>query len=356
MSVTQGNSRLNARNAFDSRKSLSSSTDLFGSITPPKLSKHTSLSLSFSKTGARKTQPFTGIAPNQIVTGNRESDIKTNYGSINLYQSLPKGHLGFLRYSVSTLDGSGLGLTGLDLAERAYLNRGRIHNLRYSQSGAIKDKYNHFRLEFSKSSSVFKPVSKKPAILILGASNAGGAGNESESDSWRVDIANIITFDHKRHLLKIGGEFSRESLMQKTSSNLNGTYTFSNLAGFNSSRPLLFTQRLNGNQAKLSQTRVSIFFQDYIRLVKNFQAGIGLRYEWQNTHSDFDNFAPRLNLVWSPFKSSRFTIQAGFGIVYQWLGTSDLLTIENESRIDLGELLVPESGFPNSAHKCFGLV
>ena len=348
VSMSHSNSILNARNSFEKEKLPMRLTTFFASIAPPKLSKDTSLAMSFSNSKNTNEQYFIGILPESFSAGGRKSNFKSSFGSIGIYQNLPREHIGYLNYSFSSADGDGIGLGGFDSAERAYQSVNRIHTLRYSQNGSIKQVHNHFRAEFSKLKSSFKPISRKPTVLILDTLNFGGAGNETESDTTKFTLANILTFDHKKHLLKFGGEFLYESAWQMRASNQNGTYTFSDIQSFNQKSPLIYTQRIGENFARVSQTQLSLFFQDYIRVAKHFQVGIGLRYEWQNVVSDFNNFSPRLHFVWSPLRSAKFTVQGSFGQVYSWLNTSSLVTIESDNGGNSAEFVFIKPEFPIS--------
>lgn len=91
-----------------------------------------------------------------------------------------------------------------------------------------------------------------------------------------------------------------------------------------------------------------MFFQDYLRISKYFQAGIGLRYEHQNTIKDYNNFAPRLGFVWSPEKTGRLILRGVLGIIYLWLETSELAAILSYAGGESSnQLIIRHPGFPN---------
>ena len=46
----------------------------------------------------------------------------------------------------------------------------------------------------------------------------------------------------------------------------------------------------------------------------------GIRYEAQTHVTDYNGFAPRFGVTWSPFKSGKTTIRGSGGIFYDWLG------------------------------------
>ncbi len=56
-----------------------------------------------------------------------------------------------------------------------------------------------------------------------------------------------------------------------------------------------------------------------------------MRYEVQTHLDDYNNFAPRFGVTWSPFKSGRTTLRASAGIFYDWLSTG---TYEQTLRVD----------------------
>jgi hypothetical protein len=73
----------------------------------------------------------------------------------------------------------------------------------------------------------------------------------------------------------------------------------------------------------------------------------GLRYELQTHVDDHLNFAPRIGVTWSPFKSGKTSLRGSWGIFYDWLPTG---TYEQVLRVDgyrQQELNIIDPTYPN---------
>ncbi|MFV0387824.1 MAG: hypothetical protein ACK5NT_03630 [Pyrinomonadaceae bacterium] len=55
----------------------------------------------------------------------------------------------------------------------------------------------------------------------------------------------------------------------------------------------------------------------------------GVRYEVQNKIEDYNNVAPRLGLVFTPFRSKNIIFRFGFGLFYGWLDADQLVQLKN---------------------------
>ena len=128
-------------------------------------------------------------------------------------------------------------------------------------------------------------------------------------------------FDVGKHSLKFGTEIEYEKFQSVSENNVNGRFIFSSIEDFNNQTPSQYSQTLGSTSVKYSQTRASIFFQDYFKIYKTFQLSLGLRYEWQNGLTDSNNFSPMFGDVWSPEKSGKFIVRGGFGVFYDWRDT-----------------------------------
>src|SRR5262249_2341838 len=65
--------------------------------------------------------------------------------------------------------------------------------------------------------------------------------------------------------------------------------------------------------------RGSWFVGDDWRVRPNLTLSFGLRHEFQTKLDDKINFAPRLGVAWSPFKSRKTTIRGGGGLFFERL-------------------------------------
>jgi hypothetical protein len=84
-----------------------------------------------------------------------------------------------------------------------------------------------------------------------------------------------------------------------------------------------------------------------VRLYKNFQIGLGLRYERQSNIKDNNNFSPRLSFVWSPDKESKIVMRSGVGVFFKWLDTTPLSTILSNDGRNGSDLIIINPSYPN---------
>ncbi|MCB1025906.1 MAG: hypothetical protein KDB79_16035 [Acidobacteria bacterium] len=345
-SAAFGRSIFNARNAFEIIKPASSENSVYGSVTPPALSKNTSLSFSFNISQTTKENSFIGVLPVNNIENDRRSSTTIGGFSVNLYQNLTKGQVGFFRYRFLSTHSTRIGLGPLDVSSRSADLTTRDHSFRYSQTGIIGENTNHFRAEFSLRSNQTVPIDPARAINILDTLNFGGSSSNSDSEYRTLGISDNFTFSHRRHLIKIGFDTSIGILRKNIRDNINGTFVFLSFNDFQKNEPLFYSVRKETAAAEIADIRIAPFIQDYVRLSEYFQIGIGLRYEWQNTVGNLDNFSPRLSFAWSPEKSGKFIMRAAFGILYKWLDTSDLLRIKSDNS-GSSDLIFYQPGYPD---------
>jgi len=77
-----------------------------------------------------------------------------------------------------------------------------------------------------------------------------------------------------------------------------------------------YTQSFGNGNYTVDDTLWALFAQDDWHLLSNLTVNLGLRYERQTFTDSTKDFAPRVGLVWDPYKNGRDVIRAGFGIYY----------------------------------------
>lgn len=162
------------------------------------------------------------------------------------------------------------------------------------------------------------------------------------------------TFSHLRgrHALKFGGDVLPNWIEFFNSLNFSGSYRFPSLESFGRSLAgappaspdqRRYTQAFSGNATHGTLvhpdfTEYAIFAQDEWRLHPRVTLNLGIRYDLQviakprvrnpspalaavgldtsALRTDSNNFAPRLGLAWSPLRSDRLVVRAGYGIFF----------------------------------------
>src|SRR6266850_2070152 len=148
------------------------------------------------------------------------------------------------------------------------------------------------------------------------------------------------------HAVRFGFEGQRIHFNQNTTSQRGGIVTFPTLERFLTGTPSTVEFVLPGKLDPVRGYRqwlFAFFAQDDVHVKSNFTMNLGLRYEfitvptevngkisnlrnvtdsqttvgdpWHNNPS-LKNFAPRVGLVWDPFKTGKTSVRAGFGIFF----------------------------------------
>jgi hypothetical protein len=340
--------KLNARNPLSLQRIPQQSVNITSFLIFPAFKKRTSLSTLLVANQNSKSVNFIGVNPIKGI----ENEIKSNrtffLPSIVVAHNLTKNHVLNIIYGLVKLKTTNLGVGGFDLSERSYTKNTTGNLLQISETGVIKKKFsNQFKLEVGSTISKSIPNSKNQSIIVLGSFSEGGANINNKSNGFATNATDIVFFDYKKHSLKFGGEIQYETQKSENSDNINGSFTFLNFINFQNNRPYSFIQRRASTATNLSQIQLAGFVQDDIRLYKNFQIGLGLRYEKQNNLKDSNNFSPRFSFVWSPDKEAKIVIRSGVGIFYKWLDTSPLSTILSNDGRNGGDLIIINPSFPN---------
>jgi len=144
------------------------------------------------------------------------------------------------------------------------------------------------------------------------------------------------------HAMSLGGVVERMQSNELSTGNVNGNFRFDSLSDFLTDRPRVFQglQSAAVPDVGLRQTLVGAYFQDDIRLRRNFIFNAGLRYEMVTVPTEahnrisnlqnltdamprlgapffrnptLRNFEPRIGLAWNP-RGGKTLVRSGFGV------------------------------------------
>jgi outer membrane receptor protein involved in Fe transport len=164
-----------------------------------------------------------------------------------------------------------------------------------------------------------------------------------ETTIKRYQIADTASYLVRNHTLKGGFDYNHDNILNWFPGNFSGSYVFNSLADFNNKKPARFTQAFPGSgttgpftHPNLKET--GLFVQDEWQIMPSLTANIGLRYDRQVVAQptvqnpdaqllaagyttnripiDNNNYGPRLGLAWTPNRSNRTVVRAGYGIFY----------------------------------------
>lgn len=281
-----------------------------------------------------------------------ENELKTRFsmfnGRVGIRHNLTKTQNIKLEYEFNKSSSTNIGVGNFSLPENGYSNNIESHKLRFGSDGILADRFvNEFRAQFHLSNEDAEPNSTERGIIVSDAFNAGGAGVDNSADSKKLTISNNLLFDYEKHAFKLGGYLEFERYESFSADNTNGNFVFTDLQAYQRGEASIFRQRQGASEININQAQWALYFQDDIRLAKNFQVGIGLRYERQSNLNDASNFSPRLSFTYSPVKDGKIVMRCGGGIFYDWFEIRDLEYILANDGRQANELIIRFPGFPN---------
>ena len=339
----------NARNPFAIRRFPAQMRNFDLMLLGPITKKNTSVIAALYGRSSYRQENVFAATPNGQVSDSIRNQSNSLFSFVKISHNLGKDKSLNISYNSGVSNSSNNGVGGFDLPERAFSSKNFSHQLSVSESGYVGKRFlNEIYSQFTDESLRTTPVSDRPAILVLDAFDAGGAGNLSRSSRQSFLLADNLLFGAgKIHAFKIGGLFEYERRNLESAANQNGTFTFSSLDDFAANAPSTFTQRIGTRTVNFSQFQLGLFVQDDIRLRKSFLLSLGLRYEWQNNLRDKNNFSPRVGFTWSPYKSGKLTFRGGTGVYYNWFETNNLAAILSQSVLQPPETVIINPSFPN---------
>lgn len=287
------------------------------------------------------------VLPDNKISEYISASNRSIYFDTSIYHNLTESHNLKVKYSLQKSLSSNLGVGGFDLPQRAYANKIDVQKISLSDSGYFNNKYfNEFRLFYQKTKKEITPDFDLPTIQVLDAFNSGGAGNSSDNSEQLFWISDNFLFGYKNHALKIGGIVEFQSAKELSLVNEKGTFIFSSINNFINNQPSIFKRTPNPRSSNIAQLKMGVFIQDDFKIRNNLGLSLGLRYESQNSLSDFSNFSPRLGFTWIPSKLGDTVVRGGVGIFYNWLELSTLRYISNRSISQPNEITIINPTYP----------
>ncbi len=340
---------LDARNAFANFKAPENFQGFRIYVDPPSLNQNTSVQFSLAGERRKGYQYFV-LDDAQSNVDSRVKISSEIQPEITFKRNLPNSWSLISRYGYRRVNTKNAGLSPLDISERSFNSNSDSHDLRLTLNGNLpKEVMNQFRVRYINSHSSVDSNSDAPTIVVPGEFISGGAGLGSRVSTRNIEIAEVITFLYKNHLIKAGGSTRLLSKNFRIENNINGRYTFSGLADFNAGVPLLYEIREGVSSFSYSNTEISGFVQDYFLVKKFLQIGLGIRWDYDSVFNDKNNFAPRASVVWSPEKSGRFIVKGGIGSFYYSTGSDPFTEVysNSESQPQAIRVLFPDYPIPN---------
>jgi hypothetical protein len=223
-------------------------------------------------------------------------------------------------YDIDSLNARGVG--GLNAGSRGTGLENRDQTIALGDVATLSSRtLNEAHFQYTRSrlgAPVNDPVG--PAITISGIANLGtSTSSPTGRDLDLYEFADNISVLRGGHSLKFGANLLYNRVNITFPGALQGAYTFSSLANFQTSRYVTFQQAFGAPSLFQSNPNIGLFAQDEWRARPDLTVNVGIRYDLQllpdPINTDTGNVAPRLGLAYAP-GSGKTVIRASYGIYY----------------------------------------
>jgi hypothetical protein len=226
-------------------------------------------------------------------------------------------------YDISSLNARNVG--GLNAVSRGTALADRDQTIAASLVTTLSRRtINEARFQFTRS-RLGAPVNEEvaPAVNISGVANFGVATfSPTARDLDTFEAVNNVTTQRGAHSLKGGVNFLLNRVDITFPGALQGVYTFSSLANFQTGRYATFQQAFGAPGQFQSNPNVGLFVQDEWKPRSGLTINAGLRYDAQflpdPVRTDANNFAPRLGVAYAP-GDHKTVFRASYGIFFDRL-------------------------------------
>jgi hypothetical protein len=221
----------------------------------------------------------------------------------------------------STNDNSNDRVSGFTQPSAASLSRTQSVGAQMTDRKVWSAKLNEFRLSYVNSiPSASTPVAPQVSIVRPNYSSDGGSSYSwVRTETWQA--SDQLATQRGAHELKLGGDFTRQKARDFSFTEF-GEYRFiatAQVAGQPVVMPNVlgdYTQKFGTGFVRYGQTLASAFAQDNWRAASRLTLNLGLRYDYQSSTSDRNNFAPRLGFAWDANGDGTWIVRGGAGVFY----------------------------------------
>jgi hypothetical protein len=273
------------------------------------------------------TSPLVPVSEREI-----PHDDNSDQFFIKTDSQIGRGHTLAVRYRVDQEDNLANSIGGFETRERG------LDTIRHDQDVVANHTavftaraLNELRFQFSRRNIDYDPTRFSPPgspAVNRPSGNFGKASNMPQGRREdRAQFINNFSYSRGAHDMKTGFDISLIRVTSYFFNNIDGTFQFRTDAPFNqadlSTYPFQFTQNIGDPNLHRVNDLYSGFVQDAWRLRSNLTFNLGLRYDTETAFKqaagvpdDRDNFAPRLGLVWDPFRDGKTAVRGGYGVYY----------------------------------------
>jgi hypothetical protein len=304
------------------------------------------------------TSPLVPVDQREVPLDNTRNQFffKTDY-------QLPRNNRMEFRYRRDANLQTGLGIGGLNPRERGYDNDNRYSDGVLSMTSLLSSRtVNEARVLVGKLYTFYlvDGYADPTGVSISRPSINLGKANNMPQGWWstRVEVVDTLSHAVGRHEFKFGTDIQLDDQDTYFLGNKDGTFTFRTDAPFDPNNqatyPFQYTQTIGDWYDPRKNQMYSAFAQDMWRVDDRVTLTLGVRFDTETMFAhakaiavdqDYNNFAPRLGVVWTPFANGRTVVRGGFGIYYDQGFNNISGNISNSARSSNVTVLNP--GFPD---------
>jgi hypothetical protein len=312
--------------------------------------ERSSFSINFNGSDSYQTQVLYAATPVGQVAGNIPVKSPTDNYNFNggLDYALTRDQVLRLHLQGSKFSRGAAGIGGYELPERAYSAEDKNFGIFLQQNGPLGRRFVlNTRLSIFGSDSVSRSAVEEPTIIVNDAFTTGGAQRRGGTHARNYWFNSDLDYVRGIHSMRTGIDVQANDYDTDADTNYLGTYVFESLEAFDARTPRSYTRRLGDPRVSYNNVQGGVYFQDDIKIRKNFTVTGGVRYEAQTHVPDRLNFAPRAGFTWAPFKSGKTTLRGSWGIFYDWLPTNTYLQTLQVDGQRQHELNIVNPSFPD---------
>lgn len=208
------------------------------------------------------------------------------------------------------------------LPEQGFPVKESGHRLLFSARSILSPTWlNELTFSFARDNAREGEKPDRHKIVARGAFIGGPSQVDLTSRETQFEVQDAMTYTPGNHKIRFGGGFKSRRLNSVDATNFVGTYFFQGLFEYLDRRPVEFRVFQGDPANSATQYEAHGFFEDEIRLKPWFSVTPGVRYDWQSSIKDFNNFGGRLSFALAP-GSQKMVIRGGTGIFYERLQSS----------------------------------